>query len=63
MAILTIPALRLEAIDRQDPVQVGGTTTYTITVRNQGSGEAKDIQLSAVLPEELSFIQWMKVAR
>ncbi len=55
--ITGIPALRLEVIDRVDPVPVGQTTTYEIQVKNQGSAEALDIQLRAELPENMTFVE------
>jgi uncharacterized repeat protein (TIGR01451 family) len=55
--ILTIPALQLECVDGQDPVIVGQNTTYTVTVRNEGSGADNNIELKAVLPPELQFVR------
>ncbi len=55
--ITGIPALRLEVIDRTDPVPVGGTTTYEIQVKNQGSADAVDIQVRAELPENMTFVE------
>jgi uncharacterized repeat protein (TIGR01451 family) len=55
--ITGIPALRLEVIDRVDPVPVGGTTTYEIQVKNQGSADAVDIQVRAELPENMTFVE------
>jgi len=57
VAILTIPALQLECVDGQDPVVVGQNTTYTITVRNEGSGPDTNVTLRAVLPAELQFVR------
>lgn len=54
--ITGIPALRLEVIDRVDPVPVGGTTTYEIQVKNQGSADAEDIEVRAELPENMTFV-------
>lgn len=57
VAIRTIPALLLEAVDNPDPVQVGTNTTYTITVKNQGSGPDANLRLAATLPPELRFVR------
>jgi uncharacterized repeat protein (TIGR01451 family) len=57
VAIRTIPALLLEAVDNPDPVQVGTNTTYTVTVKNQGSGPDANIRLVATLPPELKFVR------
>jgi uncharacterized repeat protein (TIGR01451 family) len=57
VAVLTIPALRLECVDNVDPVAVGQTTTYTINVKNQGSGADNTIALKATLPPEFTFVR------
>jgi uncharacterized repeat protein (TIGR01451 family) len=54
--IQTLPALMLECVDSVDPVPVGEHTTYTITVKNQGSGIDKNVRVLATLPEEETFI-------
>lgn len=51
-----VPALRLEMVDNTDPVQVGQNTIYTITVKNQGSAPAKNVQISGNLPQQLKFV-------
>lgn len=56
-AIRTIPALVLEMVDNKDPVQVGETTVYTIGVKNQGSGAAKNVTMTATLPEGFEFVE------
>lgn len=55
--ILTYPALLVEMVDQEDPVKVGGTEVYTITVLNQGSGEDSDVKVVCHLPEELQFVE------
>jgi uncharacterized repeat protein (TIGR01451 family) len=50
-----IPAILLEVVDT-DPVQVGNTTTYTITVTNQGSAPGTKIELDATLEAEMEFV-------
>src|SRR5262249_4402250 len=42
-----LPAFRLEVIDHPDPIEVGGRTTYTIDVTNQGSLPANQVQITA----------------
>ncbi|MFW5639858.1 MAG: PRC-barrel domain-containing protein [Thermodesulfobacteriota bacterium] len=54
--ILGIPAVRVEMIDRTDPVKVGDTTTYEIRVKNQGSAEDLNVSLNGTLPEEMEFV-------
>lgn len=57
VAIRTVPALLLECVDTNDPVTVGQNTTYTIVVRNQGSGPDTNVRLRATLPPELRFVR------
>ena len=52
----TMPALLLETVDLTDPVQVGQNATYQIAVKNQGSGAAKNVRLTATLPQGLEFV-------
>lgn len=54
--ILTLPALRLELVDLDDPIRVGDNVTYQVTVKNQGTGGDNNIAITATLPDELEFI-------
>ncbi len=47
--LLGIPAVLLEVIDEVDPVRVGDTTIYVITVTNQGSALDTNIRITATL--------------
>tara|TARA_R110000782_G_scaffold57258_18_gene119753 strand:- start:50206 stop:51774 length:1569 start_codon:yes stop_codon:yes gene_type:complete len=51
-----IPAVLLEVVDIVDPVELGGQTTYLITVTNQGSAPDNNVRIEATLPEEASFV-------
>ncbi len=51
-----IPAILLEVVDLVDPVEVGQTTTYRITVTNQGSAADRNVQVTCVLPDEEEFV-------
>ncbi len=51
-----IAAARLEVIDLQDPVEVGDTTTYLITVSNQGSAADTNIRISCALDDKLQYV-------
>ena len=51
-----IPAILLEVVDIVDPVEVGDTTVYRITVTNQGSAPDNDIAVVVNLPGELEFV-------
>jgi uncharacterized repeat protein (TIGR01451 family) len=46
-----IPALAFEVIDQNDPIEVGGVTTYEIRVLNQGTCPCTNVQLAAYVPE------------
>jgi uncharacterized repeat protein (TIGR01451 family) len=45
-----VPALRLEMVDLEDPVEVGEETTYEIRVINQGSSPCTGLRIDGVLP-------------
>lgn len=51
-----IPAVLLEVVDIDDPIQVGGNETYVITVTNQGTAPDTNIRLTVTLEEEQSFV-------
>ncbi|MCS6976643.1 MAG: DUF11 domain-containing protein [Gemmatales bacterium] len=44
------PALRLEAMDTRDPVEIGQTTTYEISVTNTGTLAANGVTITATAP-------------
>jgi len=48
-----IAALMFEVIDLQDPIELGGETTYEIRVLNQGSKAATNLQVTAIMPSGL----------
>jgi uncharacterized repeat protein (TIGR01451 family) len=48
-----VPALSLEIHDSEDPVEVGGTTRYSITVRNPGTTPAGNVRIVAVVPMQM----------
>jgi uncharacterized repeat protein (TIGR01451 family) len=54
-AIRTLPALRLEVVDLDDPIRVGDQVTYRVTVKNQGTGPDANVAITATLPPELTF--------
>jgi uncharacterized repeat protein (TIGR01451 family) len=51
-----LPAFRLEVIDKPDPIEVGGRTTYFINVTNQGSLPGNQVQITAYVPKEMRVI-------
>jgi uncharacterized repeat protein (TIGR01451 family) len=50
-----VPALQLEVVDLEDPIEVGGELIYEIRVKNQGSGPCTNIQIMAQIPEGLQY--------
>lgn len=54
--VLSIPALLLEMVDKQDPVQVGANEVYSIIVLNQGEAEDRDVKVVCRLPEGLNYV-------
>lgn len=52
MAVKGIPAILLEVIDIEDPIEIGQGTTYEITVTNQGSAVGTNIRIVCQLPPE-----------
>jgi len=51
-----IPALLLEVIDLEDPIEIGANVTYVITVTNQGSAVANNIKLVCTLEANQEFV-------
>ncbi len=54
--ILGVPAFRLEALNQNDGIiEVGKTTSYVISVTNQGTLVANGLVVTATLPPQLRF--------
>jgi uncharacterized repeat protein (TIGR01451 family) len=51
-----IAALYFGVADKIDPIEVGGETTYVISVENQGSKTANNIRFAATVPDGLEAI-------
>ncbi|QDU59295.1 Large cysteine-rich periplasmic protein OmcB precursor [Planctomycetes bacterium Pan216] len=51
-----IAALFLEVIDVDDPVEVGAQTAYEIRVTNQGSLEASNVVIQALVPPQMEVV-------
>jgi uncharacterized repeat protein (TIGR01451 family) len=49
-----VPALMLEVVDLDDPVELNNITTYEIRVVNQGSSACTGVQIHALVPSELA---------
>jgi uncharacterized repeat protein (TIGR01451 family) len=48
-----VAAMQMEVIETVDPLEVGGTTIYSIKLVNQGSAVQTGIELSCICPPEL----------
>jgi uncharacterized repeat protein (TIGR01451 family) len=51
--IMGLPAFQLEVQDLNDPIEVGGKTSYVIDVGNQGSLPGNQVQVTAYVPKEM----------
>src|SRR5207244_3373453 len=51
-----LPVVRMKVSDRDDPLEVGRQTEYRIEVSNPGSLPAANVQVVAVVPEELRVL-------
>lgn len=50
-----VSALLLEVVDSDDPVETGATTSYIILVRNQGTQQATNIRIEAIVPNQMGI--------
>lgn len=53
--VLRLPALQLQVVDDEDPVQDGTSVTYTIEVWNEGDAPDSNVEIVATLPDALEF--------
>lgn len=51
------PALLLELADPAESVPVGRRAGYRITVKNQGTGPAKNVKVTAIVPDEYANVK------
>jgi uncharacterized repeat protein (TIGR01451 family) len=54
--IAGIPAILLEVVDEEDPIEVGSNVTYMIRVTNQGSLEGTNIKIDVQLEDAAEFV-------
>jgi uncharacterized repeat protein (TIGR01451 family) len=50
------PDLAVTKSDSPDPVQAGNNLTYTVTVKNNGPGNATGVTMTDTLPADVSFV-------
>ncbi len=55
-SVVGIPALLVEAIDLDDPIEVGQDQTYVITITNQGTAADSAVRLVCELPKGQEFV-------
>jgi uncharacterized repeat protein (TIGR01451 family) len=51
-----VAAILLEVVDSPDPIEVGGQTTYTIDVTNQGTADDTNIVIAATLAPQQKLV-------
>jgi uncharacterized repeat protein (TIGR01451 family) len=51
-----LPAVRMDVIDLEDPIEVGRNTTYIITVTNQGTAADTNIRIICSLEDRVQYI-------
>lgn len=51
-----IPAIMLEVVDLEDPIRVGDTETYVISVTNQGTAAATNVRIVCNLPKNVEYV-------
>lgn len=54
--VVGIPAILLEVVDVDDPIEVGKEVTYEIKVTNQGSAPGTNIRMTCTLPASQEFV-------
>jgi uncharacterized repeat protein (TIGR01451 family) len=53
---LGVSALHVEMTDREDPLVVGGKTSYPILIRNTGSTAVTNVRIKALIPPALQLL-------
>ena len=54
--VIGVPAILLEVVDNDDPIEVGANETYDIIVVNQGSAEGTNIAITCTIPPEQEYV-------
>ncbi|MBI1372214.1 MAG: DUF11 domain-containing protein [Phycisphaera sp.] len=54
--VIGIPAILLEVIDVEDPIEVGKGVDYVITVTNQGSAVGNNITIVAEMEDSMEYV-------
>lgn len=56
LEVLGIPAVLLEVVDVDDPIEVGSNEVYLVRVLNQGTADGTNIRVTCTLPPELDYV-------
>jgi uncharacterized repeat protein (TIGR01451 family) len=56
VAVQGVPVFRMAVTDIDDPIEVGGHTTYQIDVTNQGSLPGTGVSVAGLLPPQMRFV-------
>lgn len=54
--VIGIPAILIDAIDLEDPIEIGSQVTYEIKITNQGSIPCTNLRLVVTLPENEEYV-------
>lgn len=54
--VIGIPAILLEVVDLEDPIEIGKEVTYRIQVTNQGTAPGTNIRLSCLLDPSQEYV-------
>ncbi|MEO0452687.1 MAG: hypothetical protein AAFY98_00950 [Verrucomicrobiota bacterium] len=55
-SVVGVAAILLEVVDSPDPIEIGSSTTYTISVTNQGSAPDTNITLECFIEDTQSYV-------
>jgi len=56
VAIEGLAAINFQMSDLKDPIEVGGDTTYEVTVTNQGTKAASNLRMAAIVPPGMKAV-------
>jgi uncharacterized repeat protein (TIGR01451 family) len=56
MSISGIASCRMEAVDLEDPIEVGAQTTYLVTVTNQGTAADSNVRVTCILDDRVQYV-------
>lgn len=54
--IIGVAAVQISTCDTEDPVEVGGTTSYVVEIRNEGTSPCTNVKLESKVPDKMEFV-------